>query len=254
MNLEQLTVNVVFGLALIFFRLGAMFSFAPAIGELYFPVRIRIVLALTTCLVIYPVVFNLLPNSLPSKLGDLVSLLAIEFLVGVLIGLSAKIYIWALDIVGNIIAMNAGLSAANFFNPNQRAQQPIMSILLTLVATMAIFASDTHHFYFTGLIESYSKFPIGKIVLTSDLSNYMAKIINDSFITAFKIASPFIVVNLAIQVGTGVLARLMPALQIFFIILPAQIVAMFSVLLIVIAFINNKIVLQVVESMQNLLI
>jgi flagellar biosynthetic protein FliR len=251
MTLEQLSVNLVFQLMLIFTRLGGMFSFLPAIGELYFPVRIRLVLALTTCVVLYPVIFSVLPSFVPTKTSDLLSIVFIEFLVGVLIGLSAKIYFLALDVVGHFIAMNAGLSAANFFNPNQRAQQPVTSILLSLIATMAIFASNAHHFYFIGFVESYSKFPIGEIIATSDISEYIAKIINESFIVAFKIASPFIIVNIAIQVGTGVLARLMPALQIFFIILPVQIIAMFSVLLVTISFISDKIVNQITDSLQS---
>jgi flagellar biosynthetic protein FliR len=134
-----------------------------------------------------------------------------------------------------------------------RAQQPVLSILLLLIATSGIFATSAHHYYFLGVMESYNKFPIGQMVITSDLSNYIAQTVADSFLLAFKIASPFIVVNLAIQAGSGVLARLMPALQIFFIILPAQIIAMFGVLMVVITFISNKMSLRLIENLQMLI-
>jgi flagellar biosynthetic protein FliR len=250
--LTALTTEMIFHFALIFSRIGGVFSFAPGIGELFFPVRIRLTLAVTTCLVMYPVLRTHF-EAMPLLVSEIVGMIFIEFLIGILIGLSAKIYLLALDVVGNIIAMNAGLASANFFNPNMRSHQPILSILLILTATAGVFATSAHHYYLLGIVESYDKFPAGQMIVTGDLSNYIAKTVAGSFLLAFKIASPFIVVNLALQTGAAALSRLMPSLQIFFIILPAQIIAMLSVLLVVIPFMNDRICLELMQNIQLLL-
>lgn len=250
--LTNLSTEMIFHFMLILTRLGGLFSFVPAIGELYFPIRVRVTLALATCLVMYPLLAGSF-GAKPLLQSDIVGMIFVEFLIGVLIGLSAKIYFLALDVVGNVISMNAGLSAANFFNPNMRAQQPILSILLSLIATGSIFATSAHHYYFLGFMESYNKFPVGDMLIIDDLSQYIARVIADSFLLAFKIASPFIVVNLALQAGAGILARLMPSLQIFFIILPAQILTMFCVLMAVIPFISNKMSSILIQNLQILL-
>lgn len=250
--LTALSTEMIFHFMLILTRIGGVFSFVPAIGELYFPVRVRLILALTTCLVMYPLLAGSF-GAEPKLMSEIAGMIFLEFLIGVLIGLSAKIYFLALDVVGNIISMNAGLSAANFFNPNMRTQQPVLSILLSLIATASIFATSAHHYYFLGIMESYNKFPVGYMLITGDLSNYMARVVADSFLLAFKIASPFIVVNLALQAGAGILARLMPSLQIFFIILPAQIITMFCVLMVVMPFISKKMSSILIQNLQILL-
>ena len=73
--------------------------------------------------------------------------------------------------------------------------------------------------------------------------------VNDSFVLSFKIASPFLVVSLAILTGSGMLARLMPNLQVFFVLTPAQILVMFGVFYIVIDAIIIKLVTAVTYSL-----
>jgi flagellar biosynthetic protein FliR len=74
-------------------------------------------------------------------------------------------------------------------------------------------------------------------------------VVNDSFVLSFKIASPFLVVSLAILTGSGMLARLMPNLQVFFVLTPAQILVMFGVFYIVIDAIIIKLVTAVTYSL-----
>ena len=241
MSLDTITNEFVFHTLVLFTRVMAMFSFLPALREVYFSPRIRIVLAFLTCLVIYPILHPIFPK-VPTHVSNIATILAIEFLVGALIGSSIKIYFGALDIVGNILSMNSSLSAANFFDNNQKTQQPIFSIFLHLLGVMAIFASDTHHSYFKGIVVSYDKFRVNETLIAADMAKFITNTFNEAFIVGFKIASPFIIVHLSMQIGTGVLSKLMPSLQIFFILLPAQMLAMFAVLLIIAPTLNFYII------------
>ena len=145
--------------------------------------------------------------------------------------------------------MQSGLGSAAFFDPNQRTQVTLFSNFMILIAIVFIFASNTHHIFIQAIIDSYAKFPPGELLDLGDVSKFVSFVVNDSFVLSFKIASPFLVVSLAILTGSGMLARLMPNLQVFFVLTPAQILVMFGVFYIVIDAIIIKLVTAVTYSL-----
>ncbi len=181
------------------------------------------------CIIVHPFV----ALDLPSMYGNIFLLFKysiFEVIVGLMIGLTARIYFFALDVVGNLIGMQSGLSAASFFDPNQHGQVAIFSTFLNLVAIASFLASDVHHILIKGILDSYKKFNIGEMINIGDVANIFSQSVNNSFVLALKISSPFLVSNIAIHVGSGVLSRLMPNLQVFFILTPVQIAVTFGIL------------------------
>ena len=63
----------------------------------------------------------------------------------------------------------------------------------------------------------------GEPLPAGDLADMFARQISASFLLGFQLSSPFLIAALIYNVGLGVLGRLMPALQVFFFGLPAQI-------------------------------
>ena len=246
--LEELTVEFLFHLMLVFARLGTAFSQFPAIGSNYIFTRGKLSFSLIVSLIIMPIVTPYLPqysNNFALNIGYL----AIEILIGIIVSLAANIYFQALHFVGQIIAMQSGLGSAAFFDPEQRSQVTLFANFMSLVAIVFIFASDTHHIFIQAIIDSYSKFPPGELLDSGDVSKFVSFVINDSFILSFKIASPFLVVSLAMLTGSGMLARLMPNLQVFFVLTPAQIIVMFGVFYIVINAVITKLVTAITYSL-----
>jgi flagellar biosynthetic protein FliR len=241
--LQEITVEFVFHFMLVFARLGTALGNFPGIGSPYLFGRGKLLLALT-------VTFIMLPNLAPylPKFSDNFSLnigyLAIEILIGIIISIAAKIYFESLHFVGQIISMQSGLGSASFFDPQQRSQVTLFSNFMLFIVIVFIFASNTHYLFIQAVADSYIKFPPGDLIDTGDLSKFISYVVNDSFILSFKIASPFLVVSLAIMTGSGLLARIMPNLQVFFVVTPAQILVIFGTIYIVI----NSIVEKLVEA------
>ena len=250
--LQAFTLEFVFHTMLIFSRLGVAFSMFPALGDGYIFMRARLAFALLTTLAIYPLIAQYLPKY-SDNFSFIIGLITCELLIGYIISIGAKIYYWSLHIVGQIISMQSGLGAASFFDPAQRSQVAIFGSFLFLAASAAIFITDTHYLFIHGVIESYTRFPPGELLPAADISKFITHVINDSFIVAFKMSAPFLIVSIAILVGSGVLSRLMPNFQVFFVITPAQILVMFCILYVVIIAILEKII-EVVGSTMNLVI
>jgi flagellar biosynthetic protein FliR len=249
--LEKTAIEFIFQFMLVFARLGTAFSNLPAVGAPYIFMRGKLAFALTVSFVMMPILQPYLPGY-SENFATNIGYLAIEILIGLIISFAANIYFQSLHFVGQIVSMQSGLGSAAFFDPMQKSQVAVFSNFMLIVAVILIFATDTHFLFIKSVAESYEKFPPGELVNAGDLSKFVAFVINDSFILAFKISSPFLVVGLAIMTGSGMLARLMPNLQVFFVITPVQILIMFGTMYIVIEAVITKITSTINNSMNVL--
>lgn len=249
--LEELSLEFIFHFMLVFARLGTAFRRFPAVGAQYIHPRAKLFVALTISFVMLPVLSPYLPKY-TDDFAKNIGYIAIEILIGLIISVAANIYFMSLHFVGQILSMQSGLGAAAFFDPLQKSQVAIFSNFMLIIAIVMIFASNTHHLFISAVADSYMKFPPGELVDSGDVSKFVSFVINDSFILSFKIVSPFLVVGLAIMTGSGLLARLMPNLQVFFVITPAQILIMFGTMYIVIQAIVSKLVVAISESINVL--
>ena len=91
------------------------------------------------------------------------------------------------------------------------------------MGVLLIFATNTHHLMLMALVDSYTMFAPGAPPMFEDISDAVARLVTSSFKLGIQVASPFIVVGTIFYLGLGLLARLMPQFQVFFIGLPLQI-------------------------------
>lgn len=206
----------------------------PALGETAIPQRVRLMIALSISFLIYTSVRNILP-AMPASPFMLGVLIIFEVLVGVLIGTSIKLLMSALHTGGTIIAMQTGLAMAQAFDPAQGAQSALMSTFLTLMAVVLLFVTNMHHMMISAMYDSYILFPAGGEIMMNDFAELVVNTVSNSFLLGVQIASPFIVYGLIFNIGLGIIARLMPQLQVFFIAMPLNIAAGFLILGIVLA-------------------
>jgi len=245
--LGELSLEFIFQFMLVFSRLGTAFRRFPALGSPYIHSRAKLVVSLTITFVMVPILAPYLPKYTDDFTQN-VGYIAIEILIGLIISIAANIYFMSLHFVGQILSLQSGLGSAAFFDPMQKSQVAIFSNFMLILAVVMIFATNTHHLFIHAVADSYIKFPPGELVNSGDISKFVAFVLNDSFVLSFKIVSPFLIVGLAIMTGSGLLARLMPNLQVFFVITPAQILIMFGTMYIVIQVVVTKLVVIIGES------
>lgn len=221
-DLSTFLTGSVFAWVLVFVRVGTAFITLPGIGEVFVAQRVRLLLAVFMSLVLVPVVGHLLPP-MPSSIPDLMLLLGGEVFYGAFIGLVARLIVVAVETGGMIIAMQVSLSNASVFNPAMAAQSSLVSALLGMMALTLLFATDMHHMLLLAVADSYTVFTPGVVPNYGDFANTYGKLLDESFRVGSQLAAPFIVLGLVFYLGLGLLARLMPQLQIFFVAIPAQI-------------------------------
>ena len=227
--LEGLLVTDVYLFFAVFARMGSAFMVLPGFGELTIPVRVRLALALTLSFILFPLVVDLIP-AMPANPIGLAAFIGGEVLIGVVIGALARILVSSLQVAGTIIAFNSGLAAAQLFDPTVGQQGAITGAFLATIGVTLLFVTNLHHLMLFALVDSYQLFVPGGSFPVGDVSNLAAQFVARSFRMGLQIAMPIVVVGVLIYISMGLMARLMPQIQVFFIALPLQMLVAFSIL------------------------
>jgi flagellar biosynthetic protein FliR len=219
---------------LVFARVGTMVMLLPGFGETNLPVQIRLGIALGLTLILLPLHRSAYHVDLES-LAPMLVLLVHEIVIGLILGATGRVTISALEVAGSVIAQQLGLGFVTAIDPTQGQPGALIGNFLTILGLTLLFATDTHHLVIAALNDSYSLFEPGQLVPSGDVASLAAT----AFATAFKIgiqlSAPFLVFGLVFNIGLGLLARLMPQMQVYFVGVPLSILAGFLVLVAVIA-------------------
>ena len=218
---------------LVFARIGTMVMMLPGLGEMTIPARIRLGIALVLSVMFLPLHQAAYTVDLKEYWPVLV-MLGGELLIGAVLGLTARLSISALQVAGAVIAQQLGLGFVTAVDPTQGQQNVIVGNFLMVLGITMIFATDLHYLIIGALNDSYRLFAPGTALLTGDVAQLMTRTVAGAFSIGIQLSAPFLVFGLLFNLGLGVLSRLMPQMQVFFIGLPLSILLGFLVLLVVI--------------------
>ena len=230
--MREILISEVFAAFMIFCRIGGCFMFLPGIGEAFISPRIRLLFALTLTFVLTPVLSPTIPK-MPSGAIMLLITIGCEILIGTMYALLVSILFSCLEVAGTIIAFQTGLTAANIFNPAFAQQGSAVGTFLVLFGLVIIFASNFHHHLLGTLVDTYHTLPPGKLPPLDNMAELAVKVAQESFSLGAKLAAPFLLITTLYHLSVGLVNRLMPSLQLFFVALPGQLIIGFVVLTIV---------------------
>jgi len=220
--LQTLIAGNLFAWLLVFTRVGAAFMVMPVFGDQFVPTQVRLLLALIVSVVVTPVLLPQLPTEPVSALS-LFLLLSGEILVGVFIGSLPRLMFGALEVAGMIIAMQTGLSNAFVYNPALASQGSLPGSLLSWLALLLILITNLHHLLLMAVIHSYELVKPGGPIPINDFAETVTRLVADSFMIGVEMAAPFLATGLVFALALGVMARLAPQMQVFFVFMSAQI-------------------------------
>ncbi len=217
---------------LTFARVGTLVMLMPGLGEQLVSPRLRLGFALLLCLVLFPMVRPLLPVVSGTVSGPgLIGLLIGEILIGLVLGLTVRMVLAALQTAGVVISQQLGLSYAMTVDPTMGGQQVTLGNFLSLLGITLVLATDLHHLAIEAIGRSYMVLPPNGVPSMGDAVQLAITAMARGFTLAVQIAAPFLAFAILFNLGLGVLSRLMPQLQVFFVAVPASILIGFLILL-----------------------
>ena len=214
---------------LVFARIGAMVMLLPGFGETNIPVRVRLGIALALTLIILPLHRNAYQINMTS-MAPLLVLMVHEIVIGVVLGATARVTLAALAVAGSVIAQQLGLGFVTSVDPTQGQQGVLIGNFLTILGLTLLFATDTHYLIIEALSASYTIFAPGELMPSGDIASLATRAFAGAFKIGVQLSAPFIVFGLVFNLGLGVLARLMPQMQVYFVGVPLSMLAGFLIL------------------------
>ncbi|MBQ4875067.1 MAG: flagellar biosynthetic protein FliR [Rickettsiaceae bacterium H1] len=144
-----------------------------------------------------------------------------EGLIGIVIGISINVLFRSIHIAGMIIGMQSGLSQATFFNPSNSDQENIITKFLILLVITLMFSTNTYMIIIASIVNSYNFFP--PIIEIEKYADVIVNSISNGFELAVKTSLPVVIICTLIYFASGIIGKLIPYIQVFFIVIPLQI-------------------------------
>ncbi len=229
--LDYFLITQIMAFFMIFVRVGSALMVMPGFGDVYVSPRVRLLFALMFSLLLTPILEPRMPI-LPVSGFGLGVLVAGELLIGAFLGLIVRVILSAVHVAGTIVAMQSSLAVAAIFDPSSGSQAPVVSNILTLMVVTLFFTLNLHHLVLAALMQSYDVFPPAMFPGVADMNMLYVRVMADSFTLGVMMAAPHIIFSLLFYLAGGLANRLMPSFQVFFVMMPAQILLALTLMLI----------------------
>lgn len=220
--MEELVSLNMYTFLMVFLRLGSAIMVMPGFTSSYVNNQVRLCTVLSLSFILMPIIAAQIPPQPQNTLVFMQYILS-EIVVGVFIGLVMRILFTALNLAGFMAGQAIGFGNAQIFDPATQNQSIVIETFMSLIAITIIFITDLHHLMISAVVDSYQMIPVSTSLPLGDFADSLSKSFNQSFIIGFKLCSPFVAFTIVFYSGMGLVSRLMPQLNIFFLSLPLQI-------------------------------
>lgn len=205
---------------LVFARVGACLLVMPGLSSPRIPMQIRLFVALACSLMVVPMVLAQVEPAARSAPLPLMRIIVIEIITGGMIGVLARLYFWALQFMAGAIAMATGYSGAPGGAIESEEPEAAIASFVTLSALCLFFISDLHLEVFRALLSSYSAIPVDGNFQASTAMVNLTDTLSRAFLSTIRIAAPFIVFAVVVNIAIGLINKLTPSIPVYFISMP----------------------------------
>lgn len=242
---------------LIFCRVSAFFVVAPIFSTKGVPNIFKI--GISGIIAILILLIQGTGQVIPNDLGYVLIVIR-EVLIGLLMGFTAQLIFYVIQIAGSFIDIQIGFGMANVVDPMTGASVPILGNFKYLIAVLLFLAINGHHYLIDGIIRSYNWVPLSndlfQEIYNGNVSEFLITTFAQSFALAFQMAAPLVVALFVTDVALGFLARTAPQFNVFVIGIPLKIIVGLVVLLLLISsfvYAFQHLFEYMFKSLQNLL-
>lgn len=218
-------------------RILALLATAPVFSNAALPMNIRLAMGLA-------ITFALatgLPAPPPIPAGSWLGLAVIgeQLLIGLMMGFALRIAFAALDVAGELIGLQMGLSFATFFDPGRGGETSVVAEFLGLLTALIFLAMNGHLLMLSLLAESFTLLPVSTTPFHAAGFSSLLTASAMMFSLGVMLALPLITALLVTNISLGVLSRVAPALNLFAVGFPVTLGLGFVVLLLSLPYIGD---------------
>ncbi len=219
---------------LVFCRVGGCLMFAPGFSSSRIPMQIRLFIAIAISLAVVPMLLALFASSLlPLTDARFFQLVLTESLTGVLLGLMGRCFLLATQFAATFIANVIGLAGIPGIPLEDAEGSTPLTSLLSMSTTMLLLASGAHIEMLRAVIDSYSAIPPRPTLEWDWLARNLTSALAETSLLALRLAAPFALYSILVNLAIGLAGKFTPQLQIYFIATGATLIGGLFILMLV---------------------
>lgn len=196
-----------------FLRTLAVFTSAPVFSSRAFPVRVRIALAFFVALAAQPS----LEGQTIVSINDVGALGAVmqQVGVGLSIGFSIRVVFAAMELAGEMVGFQMGLSFASFFDPSMGGQASAVARFFGQMASFMFIVMNGHVLVLMTIITSFTAFPTDQNFLEALKQMRILDLGTGLFSSGLWMALPMIGMLMFANLALGIVSRVAPQMNIY---------------------------------------
>lgn len=218
---------VLFGL--LFARFAAFVNIVPFFGGQSVPSQVKVATATAFVLITYPSVISEIPmDGSPLEFGlvGFIALVAKEVFVGFTLGFVASIVFQAVLVAGRIIDFQRGSSMGELLAPQVQQQVSQLGQFKVQLAIVIFLTIGAHRFFISALIRSFEFIPATKFPQFeagwTPAAEFMAVLTGSVISIGVQLAVPAVLALLLTDLFFGLINRVAPQANVFFLSLPVK--------------------------------
>jgi flagellar biosynthetic protein FliR len=166
---------------------------------------------------------------IPAEVSGVAGAVIKEVLIGLMIGTILRLFMTSLASAGEIVSIQTTLGFAQTANPTQATPSTTLGTFLGLLGIVLIMTTNLHHLFLSAIVRSYTIFPFSKVIQVADANALAIQTVSRSFALGLQLAAPVVAFSLIFNVATGLVGRVMPQFQIFFVASPLMVLLGLSI-------------------------
>lgn len=226
---------------LIFFRLLAFISVAPAFSVKGMSNLVKIGFSLVFAYTLYLT----MPLASPLVYESILELLVLvikEVAFGLALGFVVNLIFLSFQMAGQMVDFQIGFSMVSYYDSLSSTRVSIFGNIYQWLGLILFFVINGHHIMLYSFAQSFDLIPLAGLELASLDLKVVVNIFAKSFLTAFQIAIPIIFVILMTDAVIGLISRTVPQINILMLGLPLKVLVGLAALIIILPAIGNMIV------------
>ena len=212
--------GLVLALFAAFCRVGGCILVMPGFSTARIPTPIRLLMAVTVTMALLPVMWDQLYPKIQGTTPDYMLLCLFESLIGIMIGLIARLFAQGLQFLGTVVTMMIGLNTPPAADILEDASEGQITNVLTFSGLIVLFMLDFHHQIFIAIADTYRTMPPGTVFDTQKALVSVTDTLTATFYVMLRLASPFILFNVLFNLAIGFINKLAPIVPVYFISAP----------------------------------
>ena len=238
MSMANFNLHELMSFFAVLVRLSILFSVIPFIGDRLVPSQIKVFLALTLSIALFPAlkaqgaIQVIEAAKWDGTVGGIASTVAWETVFGLGLGYVARLIFDGVAIGANLVGNFMGFSTASVYDPHQESQTEVIAHIQTTLAMLLFLAVDGHHLMIRTLLESYKIVGIGHIGFNAMLSQKIIQMTGEVFKFGVQMAAPMAIGLFTVNLIFGIMSKAVPQLNILVLSFAVNTLVGFSILFI----------------------